>query len=199
MRRNGFTLIEMLVGLTIFALLASAGVGLLSASADTQQAVDASLGEQADITRVALLLESDLAQVADRATRDSSGAERPAFVGSPDGMTFVRSGVIALDDAPQSDLRRVGWGLQEGALARLTYEQVDGGDARLPDAKLLPAVTALAFAYRSPDGNWVDAWPDGSGEPLPRAVRMTLAAARVPETQFIVALPRVTFTDRVTP
>ena len=37
------------------------------------------------------------AQVADRATRDSSGAERPAFVGSPDGITFVRSGVIALD------------------------------------------------------------------------------------------------------
>ena len=200
MRQDGFTLIEMLVGLTIFALLASAGVGLLSASADTQQSVDAALGEQADLTRIAILLEADLAQVADRPSRDGSGGERPAFIGSADGMTFVRGGVVALDTSPQSDLRRVRWASEQGALTRITFEAVDGGDDRLPDARLVDNVAALTFDYRGVDGGWSATWPDGSGEPLPRAVRMTLAADRLPETQFIVALPRLAFAERgVTP
>ncbi|WP_343344988.1 type II secretion system minor pseudopilin GspJ [Sphingomicrobium sp. XHP0239] len=199
-KRNGFTLIEMLVGLTIFALLASAGVGLLSASADTQQAVDASLGEQADLTRISVLLEADLAQVADRPTRDTGGAERPAFVGSADGMTFVRGGVVALDTAPQTDLRRVRWTLDRGALTRITFEEVDGNDDRLPDARLVDDVSTFALEYRGIGGGWSGAWPDGSGEALPRAVRMTLAGNRLPETQFVVALPRVAFEERsVTP
>ena len=43
MRNNGFTLVEMLVALGIFALLAGAGVGLLRSSLDVQSSVDTRL------------------------------------------------------------------------------------------------------------------------------------------------------------
>jgi len=43
MNRNGFTLVEMLVALGIFALLAVAGVGVLRSSVDLQGAVDTRL------------------------------------------------------------------------------------------------------------------------------------------------------------
>jgi general secretion pathway protein J len=36
-RANGFTLVELLVALTIFAMLAAAGVGLLSFSVQAQE------------------------------------------------------------------------------------------------------------------------------------------------------------------
>ena len=191
MTRNGFTLIEMLVGLSIFALLASAGVGLLRVSADTQQAVDESLGEQAGIERIALLLDSDLSQVVDRPSATPSGGDRAAFSGSETTMQFVRGGVIALDTRARSDLRRVGWGVEAGTLKRLTFEQVDGGDDRLPDAALMDGVSGFALAYRNAAGDWVSSWPDATGDPMPRAVRVTLQAERVPETVMIVALPSV--------
>ncbi|MCJ8191267.1 type II secretion system minor pseudopilin GspJ [Sphingomicrobium aestuariivivum] len=189
MQRNGFTLVEMLVGLTIFALLAGAGVGLLRTSADTQVAVDASLGEQAQVERIALLLEADLGQAVIRPTRDGSGNERPAFIGSTDSMLFVRGGVISLDARPSSDLRRIGWSAEDGLLVRRTYEAVDGGDDALPEAVLLDPLSGMTLAYRDASGGWVERWPDGSGEPMPRAVRLTLSAPRIPQTEFIVALP----------
>lgn len=191
MTRNGFTLIEMLVGLSIFALLASAGVGLLRVSADTQSAVDASLGEQAAIERIGLLLESDLGQVVSRASRDGTGGERPPFVGTSSGMQFVRGGVVALDTRARSDLRRVAWRDENATLVRRTFDQVDGGEDRLPDALLLDGLAGFALEYRNLAGDWVSAWPDSSGEPLPRAVRLTLSAQRIAPTRFVVALPPV--------
>ncbi|WP_265587567.1 GspJ family type II secretion system protein [Sphingomicrobium arenosum] len=189
MRQGGFTLVEMLVGLTIFALLASAGVGLLRASADTQAAVDTSLSEQAQLERIALLLEADLGQAVIRPTTDASSQPRPAFTGTATSMQFVRGGVIALGEAPSSDLRRTGWIAEGGALKRLTFEAMDGGDARLPDAILIDPLGSMTLAYRDRAGGWVDSWPDASGDPLPRAVRLTLTAPRLPATDFIVALP----------
>ncbi|MCJ7421076.1 type II secretion system minor pseudopilin GspJ [Sphingomicrobium astaxanthinifaciens] len=190
-RRDGFTLVEMLVGLTIFALVASAGVGLLRASADTQGAVDTALAEQARVERIALLLEADLGQAVLRPTRRPDGTSRPPFSGSPRAMQFVRGGVVALGAEPSSDLRRTGWVAEDNALKRLTFAALDGGEARLPEAVLLDPLGQLSFAYRDAAGGWVDAWPDGSGAPLPRAVRLTLSAPRLPATEFVVALPAV--------
>ncbi|MEN3972671.1 type II secretion system minor pseudopilin GspJ [Sphingomicrobium sp. XHP0235] len=199
MRQRGFTLIEMLVGLSIFALLASAGVGLLAASADTQAAVDTSLGEQAQIERIARLLEADLAQVSDRPTKDSGGEERPAFLGTASSMQFVRTGVVSLDDAQRSNLRRIGWGVEDGALVRTTFAEIDGSDARLPDARLVDPVGSVTLAYRAASGDWLEVWPDGSGEPLPRAVRLKVSAERIPPTELIYALPQLSFAVRATP
>ena len=45
MKRNGFTLIEMLIALTIFGMLTAAGVALLSVTARTQETSDRLLAE----------------------------------------------------------------------------------------------------------------------------------------------------------
>src|SRR3546814_12910032 len=44
-RGNGFTLVEMMIALSIFAAIAAMGVGLLRSSVDTQDAVQARLQE----------------------------------------------------------------------------------------------------------------------------------------------------------
>lgn len=189
MRRNGFTLIEMLVGLSIFALLASAGVGLLRASADTQSTVEVALSEQARLERIALLLQADLGQIAMRPTRTLEGVERPAFSGDAKAMEFVRGGVVSLDERPSSDLRRIGWRGDTGRLERLTFEAVDGNDDALAPAVLVDPLRSVAFAYRDRSGGWVERWPDASGDALPRAVRLTFSAPRTAPTDVVVALP----------
>ena len=191
MRRNGFTLVEMVVALAIFALVASAGVGLLRASADTQIAVEDSLTAQGRLERIGLLFNADLGQVVIRPTTRSDGGARPAFVGAPDAMLFVRDGVIATRPEPAPSINRVEWRGREGRLERTAHRAPDG--LRLVDepARLANSLQTVRFAYRSAAGDWRDTWPEPDGEPLPRAVRMELAGPGLPLTRFVVALPDI--------
>ena len=58
----GFTLVELMVALFIFAILSAAGVMLLSGSIGAQGAVQQRLDGLADVQRAASLLTVDLAQ-----------------------------------------------------------------------------------------------------------------------------------------
>ena len=101
MKRNGFTLVEMLVALGIFALIAAAGVGVLRSSVDVQSSVDTRLTAVGGIVRLNALLSSDLGQAVDRPSRAPSG-ERPAFVGDGSRMEVVAAGRSNLDGAARS-------------------------------------------------------------------------------------------------
>ena len=85
MARNGFTLVELLVALTIFALLAAAGVSLLSISVTTQGQVTARLDADADVGRTLSLLGQDLAQAEPRSWRDGTGTPRAAMTLGQEG------------------------------------------------------------------------------------------------------------------
>ncbi|WP_265569466.1 type II secretion system minor pseudopilin GspJ [Sphingomicrobium nitratireducens] len=191
MKRNGFTLIEMIVALVIFALIATAGVALLRASADTQLAVEDGLTEQAAIERLSLLINADLSQAALRPTRRADGGFRPAFVGTSDNMIFVRDGIVSTESKPSPSLHRVEWAVREGRLERTGHRQPDGVTLEDPAAILLRDMRAARFEYRDAAGGWISTWPDGSGRALPRAVRLTVTGADWPETTLVVALPDI--------
>lgn len=189
-RANGFTLVEMVVALTIFALVATAGVGLLRASADTQVAVDRTLDEQGRLERIALLLQADLGQVVIRPTTRSDGGVRPAFRGTETSMTFVRDGIVPSRPEPAPSINRVEWRLSEGRLERTAHRAPDGLQLLDPPARLAE-LGSVRFAYRDEAGGWNASWPRDGGPALPRAVRMEIAGEGTPATQFIVALPDI--------
>ena len=83
---QGFTLIELLVSVAIFAMIAAAGVSILSASVRAQDGVRGRLTALADIRRVAALLANDLGQIVARPTRDVAGKSESAFEGNDDGF-----------------------------------------------------------------------------------------------------------------
>ena len=103
MKRNGFTLVEMLVALGIFALLAAASVGVLRSSVDVQASVDTRLTAIGGIARLNALMSADLGQAVDRPSRSASG-QRPAFLGDSSGMEFVsaENGCLTEPRAPNS-------------------------------------------------------------------------------------------------
>ena len=81
--RNGFTLVEMMVALFIFAMLSVAGVIMLRTAVDGDEITAKNLGQMAEMQRFVSLMEADLSQALPRASRDDRWRlDRSA--GSPD-------------------------------------------------------------------------------------------------------------------
>jgi general secretion pathway protein J len=180
-RSNGFTLVELLVSLFIFGLLAAAGVALLSFSVRSQAVAGERLDDLSQFRRAGALLGGDLAQVAPRLTRDSAGASRPAFVGA-DGeregvaLAFVRRGWDNVDEAPRPSLQRVEYRVVEGRLERRSYPQLDGAEP-LPWSRILEGVRWVRFRYRDGEGAWRERWDPTDPRELPRAVEVIMDSA----------------------
>jgi general secretion pathway protein J len=175
---SGFTLVELLVALTIFALLAAAGVGLLSFSVRAQEVAGQRLQTMAEVRRAGALLTSDLAQATARVSRDEAGAARPALLGgSGQGgalvLALVRRGWQNLDDASRPSLQKVEYRLVGDRLERLAYPRVDGAPP-LPAVPVATGVRSLRMRYRDGDGQWRERWDPTQPGLLPLAVELVI-------------------------
>ena len=186
---RGFTLVEMLVALSIFAVIAAMGVSLLRSSVDTQDAVQARLQGMSGINRVRAVMANDLAQAVQRSTRGQAGEPVPAFVGSSNGFAFVHAGAGSQDGSPRPSVERVGYALTGGEWRRATQPMLDG--TALSDGdRLIGDVTAAAVRYRDGQGNWSESWSSDPGDRLPRAVEVRLTrTGRAPLTMLFLTGP----------
>ncbi|WP_258043008.1 type II secretion system minor pseudopilin GspJ [Sphingomonas sp. NBWT7] len=169
---RGFTLVEVMVALMIFGLIASAGVALLAFSVRAQGVTTSRLDDVGALARQSSLLAADLAQAIDRPARDERGTLLPAFVGDGTNVTFVRGGWSNLDALPRSTLQKVSYRLAEGALERIAWPMIDGA-AALPPSVALDRVRGLRLRYRI-SGAWSDRWDGSGGAALPQALEMSL-------------------------
>jgi general secretion pathway protein J len=169
MRRAGFTLVEMLIALTIFGMLTAAGVALLTLTVRTQATSERLLDEVGELRRLGALLTADLGQAAPRLSRDRDGRPRPAFIGAAgDGellLALVRGGN---DEEP---LQRVEYRLRDGRLERLAYARPDG-DPPAATQILLGGLRQVRLRYRDRQGDWQPVWNVSDPTRLPRAVEL---------------------------
>ena len=173
-RDAGFTLVEMLIALTIFAMLTAAGVGLLSVTARTQQTADRLLAELGELRSVRALMSADLAQAVPRQYRDRGGQPVAAFAAAESGqpvlLGFVRGGVEGGNERG-STLQRVEYRLRENRLERLAYPHVDGAQSAVA-VTLLRDVRQLRLRYRDDEGAWHSSWAPTDRSRLPEAVEL---------------------------
>src|ERR1700712_4301555 len=158
---NGFTLVELMVSLFIFGLIAVAGVSLLSFSVRAQASASARLDDIAQDQRMAALLTSDLAQALPRIVRSLNGEPVRAFEGDDgthDGllMGYVRSGWSNPDGAARAGIQRVDIVLDKGRLERRAYPMTDG--AVPANVTLLASnVESVGVRYRQKN-EWRSKW-----------------------------------------
>ena len=174
---RGFTLVELVVALFVFGLLAAAGVALLGFSVRAQGAAGARLDEIAAIRRVSAILTADLAQATPRISRSPSGAEQVAFFGSAGGnrqlaLAFVRRGWENPHGLPRASLQKVQYRLVEDRLERRAAPMLDGAEPG-PPATIIRGVKAMTLRYKL-GGEWRDRWDATRPDALPRAVEMVL-------------------------
>ncbi len=176
----GFTLLELLVALAIFALLAAMAYGGLRSVLEARASSDAAAARLARLQSTLLMLERDLSQAVDRGVRDAYGDPQPALVGDDGGLELTRGGYLNPLGGPRSDLQRVAWRLRDGALERADWKVLDRAQDSTPyTAPLLRNVRALHLRFLDARHRWQPSWPppaDGrtAAAGLPLAVEVTL-------------------------
>ncbi|MFK4057759.1 type II secretion system minor pseudopilin GspJ [Brevundimonas sp. NPDC046655] len=176
-RRTGFTLIEVMIALLIFALLAAAGVLVLSQSIDNRFVVKEATDRTAQLQRLRATLRADLGQAAPRRVRAANG--QPAFApilaaeapGDP-LLVLVRAGWSNPDGRPRASLQRVEYRLVEDRLERRVYPYLDGARPGPPQI-LYQGVSAPSLAFIS-EGTEAPRFVPTPDRPLPDAVRLDL-------------------------
>jgi general secretion pathway protein J len=174
---NGFTLVELVVALFVFGLLASAGVALLGFSVRAQAVSGERLDKVAAIRRVSALMTADLAQAAPRISRSVEGTPEAAFVGTAGGtgdpaLAFVRHGWENPNELPRASLQKVRYRLLDGRLERRAAPMLDGAAFGSP-ATLIRGVRSMTLRYRI-GGEWRERWDAVRPDALPRAVEVVL-------------------------
>ncbi len=191
---NGFTLVELVVALFIFGMLAASGVALLSFSVRAQAAAGQRLDAVGNDARMSALLASDLAQAVPRVTRDTTGAQAKAFtgtngIGAAPLLRYVRGGWTNPDGLSRASVQRVEIALVGDRLERRTYPMADGAVAD-PPSILASNVEAVGMRYRD-RGMWSESWDTAEPRKLPSAVEMVLKRKGQPGLlmAFLVGTP----------
>ncbi len=171
----GFTLVEVMIALMIFGMIAAAGVGLLAFSVRAQAGTAAALDDNAALNRLVSILTADLAQAQDRPTREANGVLVPAFSGdraTQPILRFVRGGWANPDQAPRATLQKVEYRLTGEGIERVGFPALDGA-APLPGALLLDRVQEVRLRFRYA-GAWSDTWQGDQRASLPQAMELTI-------------------------
>ncbi|MDH5360132.1 MAG: type II secretion system minor pseudopilin GspJ [Gammaproteobacteria bacterium] len=179
---QGFTLLELLIAIAIFALLSLTAYSGLD-SAIKQKRVGEAQAETLRRIQISLLhMERDLQQAVNRGSRYGLTEEGALEYTSlaPAHLKLTRTGRSNPLGRPRGHLQRIGYMLKGGELIRLTWLQLDSLAGEEPQQGiLLDEVEGWTIRLMDSHQQWHESWPqrDPSGqvvEPLPAAVEMTL-------------------------
>lgn len=171
----GFTLIELMISLALFGLIAIAGLALVEGVLGIEQRTGGRLDRLAELQRAIYVVTLDLEQVADG---DVSG--------TADALSFSRR-AAALGGIPVP----VSYTLAGGALDRNLGGPSGGGAQRL-----LTGVSEVRWRFYEPERGWLDRWPPSSEQaevwPAAVAAEMVLTSGGTGPSgvvRRVVALP----------
>ena len=185
---RAFTLIEVLVSLAIFSILATLAYGALSQTLSSAELLNARMDRLQAIQRTMRLLGEDLQQLSPRPIRDELGdGFGPALdtdFQSGFALELTHGGWSNPIVLPRGTLQRSAYRIEEDELIRYHWMVLDRTLANEPvSVALLDGVESILFRFLQADGEWTEQWPPSNrpgalGSRLrPRAVEIILTLA----------------------
>lgn len=125
-RQGGFTLVEVLVALGIFALVGVVASRMLIDVMATEQHLAERSEQLRTLQRALSLMERDLVQYVPRPVRDAFGDSQPPLqLEAGRELTLTRQGWSNPQQRRRSELVRVRWRLRDGELQRQFWTHLD--------------------------------------------------------------------------
>ena len=178
-RSAGFTLVEVLLALAIFSVIAVLAYRATASLTEGEARLSAEARRWRTLDALFTRFEADIRQAVPRAARAGPRVE-PAWLALPAdnagnaALVFTRSGAEFADD-PGIAGQRIGYRLRGHAVEIAYWPQLDNAaDIQPAVYTLVDGVTGFRIAYLGRTGAWRDSWPVQGESALPRAVRVDL-------------------------
>ena len=137
---SGFTLIEVMIALALFALIGVAGASIVGGVLRVEHRTDTRLDRLAEMQRALHLMTLDIEQLADGVLLyDGNGVSFRRFSASRESGAFT-----------------VRYDLNAGAMRRTLLGSF--GDA-VTEQRLIDGVAGLRWQFHEPGSDWLSVWP----------------------------------------
>lgn len=207
--QTGFTLIEILVAVAIFAVMAAMAYGGLSTVLETRESVTKALDNSRTLQMAVWRIRRDIEQTVNRPIRNQFGVTKPPIFGTPQaGLTITHNGWRNPLERPRSSLQRTRYYLDEDSnLIRAYWPTLDRAQETEPtESTLIKDVESIEWRYMNAEGEWIDRWPpNASGlgttparrprrtgaqqTALPRAIELRLETRHWGEIRLLLMVP----------
>ena len=192
-KTKGFSLLELVAVLAIFAMVALIGVQVMQSTLRSSERLT-EISDQSGEMAVALsLLRQDLSNAVTRGFIPPGGGEQPALVQGQGGFALSVGGVARLDPGA-SGFGRVVWRYDPTTdqLLRRVWTSLNPGDPRAasPEIAVLSGVEGFSLFSYDAQGGWRPGYASDPGNPvvLPLGVRLRIEHARAEAIDVTVSL-----------
>ncbi len=191
---RGFTLIEVLVAMSIFAVVSVMAFSGLRTVINVSGSVQNKVEKLEALQRTFMLLERDLYQLIPRKMNADGGDVKAALEARPNDerlFEFTRGGQPNPADVKRSSLIRVAYLVDEETLKRLKWNNVDHLYAdQAIEITLLENVEDISARFLDAKGQWVSSWgqKQDNVETIPNAIEITLKHKSWGEVRWLIPL-----------
>ena len=155
-RSCGFTLLEVLVAMSIFAIIGLAANQMLRTASTIHDQVEVRSADYLALVKAITVLERDLSQFVPRGIRDEFGDYRPALAINNGAfvLELTRTGWRNPLGFPRSSLQRVAYSLTDQTLSRHFWLVLDRAeDSQFISQEILSEVMDFQISIIDVDGN----------------------------------------------
>lgn len=182
-RSRGFTLLELMIALAVFALMVTLSYSSASMLMDANRNMQGKQAALQQLQRAWVMLERDVHQMVLRKANMGYGEKSPAVQALDDAgalLEFTRGGnpdmgwELRQEGQMRSSLQRVRYVLEKGVLVRQSWNLIDRADSQeAVGLALLEGVKDVGIRFMDERKEWRDEWPEGKTL-LPAALEITL-------------------------
>lgn len=200
---RGFTLIEILIALVVFAILA----GITSSAMYYAFNTKARVNQQADrlnmLQLAVILLERDTTQAISRSIRGNEMHQFSAFIGQSQYFEFTRLGIEnPYSQEKRSNMQRIAYVCRDNQLIRRRWPVLDTTNRdRYEDKVILDNLTACRFAYLNQSLQVLPEWRENAlqqnqrAEPLPKAVQLNMTLRDWDKMSLLFTIPEALYAE----
>lgn len=200
-KHEGYTLLEILIALAVFAILSSMTASAMYHAFDTRARVDVQANQLNTIQLALTLIMRDTEQMVERGVSGEDMRLFPPFVGQANYLEFTRGGLInPAGINAHSTLKRVAYMCRGKKLIRRTWESLDSPNrSNHQDRIIFENLDECKFAYLANNQQILPEWREYAiqqnqkKETLPIAIQCSLTIHNWGNMNFLFPIPEALY------